>query len=468
MAMFPERGRAGPAELVIATGSTGAPAPRPPLERFLGLFTDVRAGEGPQLLLLTLNVFLILAAYYVMKPVREALILVQPAGAEIKSYAMAGQALILTLAVPLYGGLAARVARRQLINVVTLFFIACLPIFYLLAQNGVAVGIVFFLWIGIFSLMVIAQFWAFAADVYTPEAGKRLFALIAFGASSGAVFGAFICSRLIEVMGVHSLLLVAAGVLAVSLAVFNVAERLARAPAAATARAASDADRPVGEGNPFGIVLRHRYLLLIALLILLLNWVNATGEYILSSVVTATGAEQIAAGHLRVEDHGAFIGRFYADYFQVVNITGMLLQLFLVSRALKYLGVPVAVCILPMVALVSYGVAALIPSLGILRWVKTAENSIDYSLQNTVSHVLYLPTSRADKYKAKQAIDTFFVRAGDLLSAGMVLVGTGLLTFGVGRFALINIILILVWLALAVAVGREFVRRTPAPTAGAH
>jgi AAA family ATP:ADP antiporter len=466
MAMSAERVRAGPAGLVM-TGSTGAPVPPPPLERFLGLFTDVRAGEGPQLVLLTLNVFLILAAYYVMKPVREALILAQPSGAEIKSYAMAGQALILTVAVPLYGALAARVARRRLINVVTLFFILCLPLFYALARNGVPVGIAFFLWIGIFSLMVIAQFWAFAADVYTPEAGKRLFALIAFGASSGAVFGAFICGRLIEVMGVQPLLLVAAGVLAMSLAVFNVAERLAR-PRAATARAASDADRPVGEGNPFGIVLRHRYLLLIALLILLLNWVNATGEYILGSVVTATGAEQIAAGHLRVEDHGAFIGRFYADYFQVVNITGMLLQLFLVSRALKYLGVPVAVCILPMVALVSYGVAALIPSLGILRWVKTAENSIDYSLQNTVSHVLYLPTSRADKYKAKQAIDTFFVRAGDLLSAGMVLVGTGLLTFGVGRFALINIILILVWLALAVAVGREFVRRTPAPTAGAH
>ena len=199
-----------------------------PPERLLRLFTDVRAGEGRQLLLLALNVFLILAAYYVMKPVREALILAQPGGAEIKSYAMAGQALLLTMAVPLYGALAARMPRRWLINLVTIFFIACLPVFYVLVRNGVPVGLAFFLWIGIFSLMVIAQFWAFANDLYTPEAGKRLFALIAFGASSGAVFGAFVCARLIRIIGVPPLLLVAASILAASLALFNLLERRPR------------------------------------------------------------------------------------------------------------------------------------------------------------------------------------------------------------------------------------------------
>jgi ATP:ADP antiporter, AAA family len=446
----------GPPEAAVSS-----PRPRGSLDRFLSLFADVRPGETRQLVLLTLTVFLILAAYYIMKPAREALILAQPRGAEIKSYTLGAQALLLTLAVPLYGVLATRMARRWLINLVTLFFIACLPVFYVLAENGYPVGIVFFLWIGIFSLMVIAQFWAFANDVYTPEAGKRLFALIAFGASSGAVFGAFICGRLIRLIGVHALLLLAAVVLAASLAVFNLVERRALRSAASGGPAA-DADRPIGEGNPFGLVLQHRYLMLIATLILLLNWVNANGEYILGSVVRSTGEEQIASGQLRAEERSAFIGHFYASYFQVVNITGMLLQLFLVSRAINYSGVPVSMTILPLVALVSYGVAALVPSLGILRWVKTAENSIDYSLQNTVSQVLYLPTTRAQKYKAKQVIDTFVVRSGDLLAAGTVLVGTSALAFGASRFAMINVVLVLAWLVLAVAVGREFVRRVPA------
>src|SRR5262245_7303220 len=195
-------------------------APTRPLERFLRLFTDVRDGEGPQVVLLAFNVFLILTAYYVMKPVREALILTLPNGAEVKSYALAAQAVPRLVIVPLYGALARRMNRRTLINVVTLFFIACPPAFYVATGAGINVGVTYFLWLGIFSLMVIAQFWAFCNDLYTTEAGKRLFALIAFGASSGAVFGAWISGSLIEVLGVRPLMLLGSAVLALSLVLF--------------------------------------------------------------------------------------------------------------------------------------------------------------------------------------------------------------------------------------------------------
>ena len=125
----------------IAPTAAQVPPPHGPLERFLRLFADVRADEAAQLLLLTLNVFLILTAYYVMKPVREALILDQPGGAELKSYAYAAQAGVLFVLVPLYGALATRLPRRRLINVVTAFFIACLPVFYLLAEAKLAIGL---------------------------------------------------------------------------------------------------------------------------------------------------------------------------------------------------------------------------------------------------------------------------------------------------------------------------------------
>lgn len=434
-------------------------AARSPLDRFLRLFADVRQGEGGRLLLLAFNVFLILTAYYVMKPVREALILAQPGGAEIKSYSMAAQALLLAAVVPAYGALASRLSRRRLINLVTAFFIACLPLFYLAAEAGWPVGVPFFLWIGIFSLMVIAQFWAYANDIYTPDEGKRLFALIAFGASSGAVFGAYISSHLIDALGVHAMLLVAAAILALSLVLFNVTDARERSRGVAR-RDAQPAEAPIGDGNAFALVLRNRYLLLVAALILLLNWVNATGEYILSSIVQHAAEHRVAAGELPREQEGAFIGGFYADYFQIVNIAGMLLQLFVVSRVVKYLGVRVAVCILPFVALGSYAIAALLPSLAVVRWVKTAENSIDYSLQNTVAQMLYLPTTREEKYKAKQVTDTFVVRAGDVLSSATVFVGTAMLALGTSQFAWINVGLVLVWIGVALLVGREFRRRT--------
>src|SRR6476659_2549515 len=132
-----------------------------PLDRSLRFFADVRAGEGATALLLALNVFLLLASYYFIKPVREALILAGE-GAEVKSYAAAGQAILLLGLVPAYGALADRLPRRRLLDAVTALCIACLVAFYAVARAGAPVAVVFFLWVGIFNLMIIAQFWSFA------------------------------------------------------------------------------------------------------------------------------------------------------------------------------------------------------------------------------------------------------------------------------------------------------------------
>ena len=150
------------------------------MDRFLRLFADVRPGEGGTAVLLALNVFLLLTAYSILKPVREALILGQ-GSAELKSYMSAGMVGVLAIVVPLYGRLASRVSRRRLINVVTTIFAGCLAVFYVLSQLGVRFGIVYFIWIGIFSVMIIAQFWGFANDLYTKEEGERLFPIVGFG-----------------------------------------------------------------------------------------------------------------------------------------------------------------------------------------------------------------------------------------------------------------------------------------------
>jgi AAA family ATP:ADP antiporter len=441
--------------------------PTRPLERFLRLFTDVRDGEGPQLLLLAFNTFLILSSYYLMKPVREVLILDQPGGAELKSYAYGAQAVLLLAIVPLYGALAARLSRQRLINIVTLFFIACLPLFWWAAGAEAPIGFVFFLWTGIFSLMVIAQFWGYANDIYSVEAGKRLFAVIAFGSSAGAVFGAWLAGRLVRELGAPPLLLVAAGVLSVSLVLFNLTDR--RVLRGENAGQAQQAQAVIGGQGPFRLVLGDRYLLLMALVILLLNCINSAGEYILSSIVKQAADAQVAAGTMTQAEVRRFIGGFFADYFGIVNLVGMLLQLFVVSRLVKWIGVPAALLVLPVVAFGSYAVAALLPTLVAVRWAKVAENSVDYSLMNTVRHMLFLPTTREQKYKAKQVIDSFAARAGDVVSAGIVFLGTSVLTLSVAHFAWINVALVVVWIAVCAATGAEFRRRSaaaePAPDA---
>jgi len=428
-------------------------------ETALNLFADVRKGEGLPTVLLGVNLFLIFTAYYMIKPAREALILAG-GSAEVKSYAAAGQTLMIGLLLPVYARLAARLPRRGLTNAVILGFAACLPVFYAAAKAGFSpflLGVVFYLWVGVFNMIPITQIWSFANDLYTPDSGKRLFAIIGFGASAGAVFGSDIAKRLIPVFGVDNLLLVAGAVLAGSLLITHFVEQRGEGAAPAAPETAA---QPIGRGEAFRLVWGSRYLLMIAGLILIVNWVNTTGEYILGRTVKDAAVAAVAAGTaggLGVRD---LIGKFYSEFFEVVNVIAMLSQLFLVSRILKYAGISIAILILPVIAFTGYACLAFIPVLAIVRWVKTAENSTDYSLQNTVRHALFLPLRREEKYAAKQVTDAFCWRAGDLLSAVLVFVGTSWLSFGTKHFALVNLALVLLWLILAWEIGRENKRLT--------
>src|SRR5262245_59389845 len=168
------------------------------LDRTLSLFADVRAGEGATALLMLANIFLLLVCYSVIKTVREPLILLG-GGAEVRSYAAAGQALLLIGFVPLYSWFANRVDRARLLVGVTLFFIVCVELFAMAVAARVPyVGVAFFIWVGIFNVSLVAQFWSFANDIYSKEAGERLFPIIVIGMTAGAPLGSFVAARLFK------------------------------------------------------------------------------------------------------------------------------------------------------------------------------------------------------------------------------------------------------------------------------
>jgi ATP:ADP antiporter, AAA family len=417
-------------------------------------FTNLRPGEAKEALLLTLAVFLLLTSYYMLKVVREPLIL-SAGGAELKSYTSAAQALLLVFLIPIYSRIANRVNRIRLISIVTLFFISNILTFYVMAVAGMpGLGVAFFVWVGIFNLMIIAQYWSFANDVYTPEQGKRLFAILGLGQTLGATFGGAASKLLIGHLRVHELMLVAGAILAGYLLLIRIVhmKQHKRSPRVTAA------DRMIDPRGGFALVARDRYLLLLGLLLLVLNFVNTNGEYILGRVVTDKARELVSLGAtngMPSEDFvKEFIGEFYADYFTWVSALTAFIQIFLVARIMQRFGVRVALCVLPVVALGAYGIIAFLPVLALIRAAKIGENSLDYSLNNTVRQALFLPTSREAKYKAKAAIDTLFVRAGDLSSAGLVFAGT-MHALQVRDFALINMGLVVIWLCIVMGIARR-------------
>ena len=212
-----------------------APPPPPPhaseptwLARALRPITEVHPGEAVTALLLTANVFLLLSAYYVLKPLREALILVLASGAEYKAWMSGAIALLLFVLVPAYGKLVDRLPRIKLVIGVSLAFAVQLLLFYAaIAVPGLRanLGLFFYAWVGVFNVMVIAQFWAYANDLYDKEQGDRLFPMVAIGASVGAAVGSKLAKFLVNGLGDASMLLVAAGLLALCSGLFWLVEQ---------------------------------------------------------------------------------------------------------------------------------------------------------------------------------------------------------------------------------------------------
>src|SRR5262245_26154860 len=249
------------------------------LDRALSLFADVHAGEGMTAVLMLVNIFLLLICYSVIKTVREPLILLG-GGAEVRSYAAAGQALLLMGFVPLYSWFASRVNRTRLLVGVTLFFIVCIELFAsAVAARVPYVGVAFFVWVGIFNMSLVAQFWSFANDLYSKEAGDRLFPIIVVGMTAGAPVGSFVAARLFR-LGITPQVILQVSALLLSISVMLYLRINSRETAHGEAR------EPLPSGGGFSLVLGSRYLRLIAALVMLLNVVNTTGEYLVAKLLT--------------------------------------------------------------------------------------------------------------------------------------------------------------------------------------
>lgn len=421
------------------------------LDRVLRLLSDVRAGEALTAVLFASSLFVGLFAYYVLKTLREPLILAT-GGAEVRSYATGAQAVVLMGLIPLYSWVAARVDRSKLVLGTSAFFLLCLETFALLAHFEVPyIGVAFYVWLGVFVLSSVAQVWSLANDLYVPHQGKRLFPIVALGAPLGSALGALAAGHLFSGgLAIPLLMQLAAVLLLLQLGLLAL---IVRRPEAKAVPA-----KPLEGPGGFGLVTGDAYLREIAVLLVVLNLVNTTGEYLLSRAVLAqAGAALAEAG--TVADPAAFRADFlrhtYGDFYFVVNVASVALQALVASRLVSRFGLRGVLFALPLVALGAYGAMAAGVSFVVLRAMKVAENATDYSLENTAKALLWLPTSRDVKYKAKQTVDAFFVRLGDVLAALVVFVFADRLALATTHVALVNAALAVLAMGLAWRVARR-------------
>lgn len=396
---------------------------------------EVRPGEGPALAWSFAYFFALLAAWYVLRPVREEMGI--QGGLERLPWAFTAVFLVMLAAVPAFSALVARVPRSRAIPAVYGFFLANLLVFWALLGGEAAppwLAGTFFVWASVFNLFVVSVFWSYMADLWEPAQGKRLFGFISAGGSAGAVVGPALARLAVGAVGVRGLLLLAAGLLALATLC---AVRLGRwARHARVGAAAGGAALGGGPLAAFAEVARSGYLRGLAGHMLLIT-TSGTVLYLLQ--------QRLVAGAFRTPAERT---AFFAGVDLLVNVGSLLVQALAAGRILTSLGPGFALLLHPALSVLGLLLVAAFPSLWLVALLGGLRRVVHYGLERPAREVLFTVLPREEKYKAKSFIDTVLYRAGDALGGWgwRALGGQGL---ALSATALAAMPLALAWLAVA-------------------
>ncbi len=399
-------------------------------------------------------IFCALTAYYILKPIRSA-VLQTLIGVDNKWIALLATTVFVGFFAYGYGKIVPKVKRRTLVVSTFVAFIGCLIFFAVAFPHGKEmeggsplVGHIFYVWVSTFSVLVVSQFWSVATEAWTKEEGKRLFGAIGIGAVAGGIFGTAGVSKFAEKLYIWQMFMISAALLGVCLVLSLYILAFAEKRHAHVAKD-GDADKKkedVDTSNAVSLVMKSPYLRLIAIMMLVLNIVNTNSEWILDKMVHSA--------HLSSADTTSFYGEFYL--FQ--NIVTFCIQFFLTARVQRIFGARGALFVTPAIGILG-GLAFIVaPLLNVIKWEKVAENGADYSIQSNTRELLYVPTSDLEKYSAKNLNDTFVVRVGDAVAAGLIFIASAFVIPAMGEVGLrvlmgFNVVLGVAWMVLVARIG---------------
>jgi AAA family ATP:ADP antiporter len=432
---------------------------------------DIRQGEGRSLFFSAAYYYLMLCAYYIIRPIRDDM--GAAGGVDNLAWLFTGTLVGMLLMHPIYTALVSRMPRRQFISWVYRFFMLQLLLFYAIFQlvdgnSEVWAGRIFFIWTSVFNLFIVSVFWSLINDIFRPNQSKRLFGVIAVGGTAGALTGSTITTALTTLFMPVTLLLLSALLMEVAV---RISRYLGDQESTMALAAAGDSDEDSserGESSPEAQqavitqveqkqqsviggdvlegarhVIRSPYLLGIALLMLLFTIVS-----------TYLYFQQIAIVNEVYGDDSQGRTQLFAMRDLAVNALTLIIQLFFTGRILKWLGTGLGLALLPVISFIGFALLAISPILAVVIIFDTLRRAGNFALQRPARESLYTVVSRTDKYKAKNFNDTFVYRVGDQLGAwsytAMAWMGLGL-----SGLAITMLPISAVWFFLALWLGKQ-------------
>lgn len=447
---------------------------------------NIRRSELPIALLMFGYFFLVITSFWVLKPIKKSLFIgfyrqegfslfnwhLQASQAELLAKVL--NMVVAFLAVAVFTWLARRLRRQQLTYIFCAFFMACYILYSLVINSpGDATVWSFYLFGDLFSTLMVATFFAFLNDSVTPERAKRIYGLVGLGGVCGGAFGSSVVRMWIRQVSNSAWLWIcfgiAIGIALIALAAGRLVVRQGWTAEAERAASEGPGARLQPKMKPSGIgrrskasgnaavegaklVFRSPYLLSIVAIVGLYEVVSTVMDF----QFTATVAHYL---------DGEALGMHFATIFAITNWVSMFVQLFLTSFVMTRFGLTVALSVLPAAILLGSAGFMAVPILWVGSLLNTADNSFNYSINQSAKEALYVPTTRDEKYKAKAFIDMFVQRFAKVLAVGVSLTITTIFAdfSSVRWLSLFTLAIILLWVVAVRYAGRRFKERTGGP-----
>ena len=417
-----------------------------PLTRLIRATTRVEPNEIQATVLSFAFVFVLMTAYFILRPVRDSLSS-DWTDAQL-SWLWTSTFFISVIAVSLYGAVISRIRMRVIVPSMYAFFAATFVAFYIagktLGDNDL-VNRAYYVWLSVFSLYHLSVFWTFMSGLYNKEQAKRLFAIIAMGATAGAIAGPFFATLFAQKIGNLNLLLIAALLLVLPITFIGRLERLR-----VSDLGNSDTQTNLESGrelsaNPFSgfkTFVSNPYLLAIGLFIVLYVVMNTFVYFELRKMMGDFDRE------LRTQ--------IWAGIDLAVNSVTFIIGLFVTGRLATRVGMPTTLALIPVFMVGGWVLVALSPVLAVLAGLQIARRAGNYAITRPGREMLFTAVDADTRYKAKPVIDVVVYRGGDMLTAWFYTFLTTSLAFGSAGVAVIAAIVAGVWAAAGVMLGRRY------------
>lgn len=431
-----------------------------PLAKIISRVVTVKPEELKALLMSCLFFFLILCAYYIIRPIRSEMVIAN--GVDNIQWLMLMTLGVLIAITPIFGWVTTRFRTRQFLSYCTLFFASHLIIFFFLfnvEDRSPMTTRAFFIWVNAFNMFIVSLFWSFMNDIYSRKQSKRLFAFIAAGGTAGAITGPIITTGLVNLVGLGPLLLISASILGLSVLCITWLSRWNNdgyddETQNNESNAQADRKKALKGGifDAFVLIVKSPYLIGICLFIALYAMSITFVEIQQAKIVEQTFSDPTERT------------RLFSSIDFAVNVIALIFQLFLTSRIIQGLGFRFTLMLVPVGITIGFGLIATMPVLAIMIAIDVFRRSGDYAIMKPAREMLFTVLSREEKYKAKNFIDTAILRGGNAVSA---LAYYGVRTSGVtaAGVAGISVILGISWCATAFWLGGQYnAKKSAEPT----